>query len=430
MKQPTSNLKTLSLAVTAGIMAMALTACGGSSSSSTSTTSNQKHDAPKTPTAAPNKPSTPTGTANNQAKFSETATWVVETPPQGNTQSCYDFDGKKSVDCQSPDWDVKMVNTGRGVQFFSNSGTSGQGQGGVLLTGLQKWSELKQYTNATTEPTTKTDISRLYQADKANNIFTQYPWYEYNESNHRLYPNNNIYLITTDISSPNIVGSPTSPVYALQIVNYYNQAGVSGHPTLRWIDTAAPNNVREKTFDASKNWVYVDLKTGETTDKNGTWQIAISRNNVILNGGISGKGKVGGFLAKVPEKFYDDKGKPIQDKWQDSQNALQNINNYNKPSNRRGKGWVMNTAGSALSPNYKGSPETGLDYGWYVYTGINRYQGHPPHLFITKSENEAEGALIRGNTGKSYARMKVDKIEYLNKENTKWTIHFDVQPAS
>lgn len=398
----------LTLAISIGV-----TACGGGSDDDSSSSNN-----PTTPTPAP----TPTPTVKN---FSDTATWTVDSTKAGTT--CYDFDSKAEVACTSNTWDVKFDSQNRSYKLWTNSGTSGTGKGGAL--GLVDWQSLKTYKNATQDPATSQDISQLYQADKTSGIFVEKPWYEYNlQGNHQLYPNNRVYLITTNASDPTIQSTVQAPVFALQVTNYYNTAGKSGFPTIRYIDTATPTQVKTKTIDASSqtDWVYLNLKTGETVASTGEWHIAFNRMNIKLNGGDSGTGKVGGYLAKTPDGYYDANNQPITAKFttDNSQATLADLTNtagYSVSTN--GATWVTDKFGSALNPAYTGNYPT-LDYGWYTYNGTT-------HLISAKPEATAKGALIRSAEGDSYARMRLVDIKYANPSvpaPTSFVYQLDIQP--
>lgn len=404
--------KKLVLFITTGILSLSLIGCG---SDSGGTNSDNNGNGGTTP---------PVSTA----KFSETATWQI-TNLAPNSATCYDFDSKAESSCDEDKWDIKFDNQARSVKLWSNSGDSGNGKGGVF--GLLDWSDLSRYTNATQDPDTSRDITMHYNEDHSGGIFDAQPWFEYNlNENHQLYPNNRVYLITADNSSAITDSSVQQPIYATQIINYYNDAGASGHPTIRWIDTALPNKVQTKTIDASNNdnWVYFDLKTGQSsTNKDSNWQIGFKRNNIILNGGDSGNGKVGGYLAATPAGYYDAQGELIASQFMTDRSAatltdLTNTTLYAKPMSARS--WMIDSKGSDLNPTYTGNFPN-LDYGWYTYSGTN-------HQLSAKPIETAQGALIRSAAGNSYARVRLNKITYPNATATtptSWEFKIDVQPA-
>lgn len=404
----------IAMLLTSCTLALGLSACGGGGSSDNATSNNQTGNDSNTP-------------PKTTASFTESAEWHVDSSKL-NTNLCYDFDSKSEVDCQGKTWDIKFENKPRNVKLWSNSGNTGQ-KGAVF--GLIDWKDLKQYKNATHSPTDNRDISHHYVADKSGSIFDQYPWFEYNINNkHFLYANNRVYLITTDSSVNSTASSVQIPVYALQIINYYGANSKSGQPHLRWIDTAMPDKVNNLTVDASSytTWKYIDLKTGKEVTASDDWHIAVNRLNIKLNGGTSGKGKVAGLLAKTPDGYYDKDGKPIAKKFasdnrESSLADLTNVNGYNIQPNKIT--WIKDEFISPLNPTHTGQYPN-LDFGWYTYDGKT-------HKLVAKPEATAKGALIRSAEGNSYARMRLDKIEYANEnipQATKWIFKLDIQPAS
>ena len=420
MTKPTLAMSTkptkLALLFSSSLLALSMTGCGGSSDGSSSGNNGNSDNDGSTPPAS-------------SASFSETATWQV-TNLAPDSATCYDFDAKAESSCDGDTWDIKFENQARSVKLWSNSGDSGAGMGGVF--GLIDWSDLSRYTNATLDPDTGRDISLHYNEDRSGGVFTAKPWFEYNlQGNHQLYPNNRVYMVTTDSSSAMTDSSVQQPIYALQITNYYNDAGKSGYPTIRWIDTALPNKVQTQTINATSNddWVYVDLKTGQSsTDKDSTWQIGFKRNDVILNGGDSGSGKIGGYLAVTPAGYYDAKDEPIVSQFITDGSAatladLTSTADYDKPLSARS--WVIDSKGSDLNPAYTGNFPN-LDFGWYTYNGMT-------HQLNAKPIDSAQGALIRSAEGNSYARMRLDKINYPDSTATtatSWEFKLDIQPAS
>lgn len=420
MTKPTLAMSTkptkLALLFSSSLLALSMTGCGGGSDGSSSGNNGNSDNDGSTPPAS-------------SASFSETATWQV-TNLAPDSATCYDFDAKAESSCDGDTWDIKFENQARSVKLWSNSGDSGAGMGGVF--GLIDWSDLSRYTNATLDPDTGRDISLHYNEDHSGGVFTAKPWFEYNlQGKHQLYPNNRVYMVTTDSSSDMTDSSVQQPIYALQITNYYNDAGKSGYPTIRWIDTALPNQVQTQTINATSNddWVYVDLKTGQSsTDKDSTWQIGFKRNDVILNGGDSASGKIGGYLAATPAGYYDAKDEPIVSQFITDGSAatladLTSTADYDKPLSARS--WVIDSKGSDLNPAYTGNFPN-LDFGWYTYNGMT-------HQLNAKPLDSAQGALIRSAEGNSYARVRLDKINYPDSTATtatSWEFKLDIQPAS
>ncbi|WP_430737084.1 HmuY family protein [Psychrobacter sp. VH5] len=420
MTKPTLAMSTkptkLALLFSSSLLALSMTGCGGGSDGSSSGNNGNSDNDGSTPPAS-------------SASFSETATWQV-TNLAPDSATCYDFDAKAESSCDGDTWDIKFENQARSVKLWSNSGDSGAGMGGVF--GLIDWSDLSRYTNATLDPDTGRDISLHYNEDRSGGVFTAKPWFEYNlQGKHQLYPNNRVYMVTTDSSSDMTDSSVQQPIYALQITNYYNDAGKSGYPTIRWINTALPNQVQTQTINATSNddWVYIDLKTGQSsTDKDSTWQIGFKRNDVILNGGDSGSGKIGGYLAATPAGYYDAKDEPVVSQFITDGSAatladLTSTADYDKPLSARS--WVIDSKGSDLNPAYTGNFPN-LDFGWYTYNGMT-------HQLNAKPLDSAQGALIRSAEGNSYARVRLDKINYPDSTATtatSWEFKLDIQPAS
>ena len=425
---PKMSPKKLTVAIVGAVLALSLTGCGSdSSSNNNSSSSNGSNNNGGNSNNGGNKPPI------NPADFSKTATWTV-TNFSPDAISCYDFDAQVAGDCSDDKWDIKLENQERGIKLWSNSGDSGEGDGGVF--GLMDWSDLAKYKNATQDPDTDRDIAMHYNADRSGGIFDQQPWFEYNlNGKHQLYPNNRVYLITSDTISSAVDSSVQQPIYAMQIINYYSDAGASGHLTVRWIDTALPNKVRTQTINASNNdnWVYFDLKTGKaTTDEKGSWQVGFNRNSVILNGGDSGDSNVGGYLAATPAGYYtkpnkNNKSEPIVSQFiTDGSIATEanliNTAEYAKPTSARD--WITDRKGSDLNPAYTGNFPN-LDFGWYTYNGAT-------HQLNAKPIDNAQGALIRSAEGNSYARVRLDSINYPDTTTTtpsSWVFKLDIQPA-
>lgn len=408
--------KALAVILAAAVM-VGLSGCGGGDSGGSSAPSTGGTSGGGTTVIPPNP--------NSPSLFTKSATWTITNLTKGAI-TCFDFDAQAESSCDGNTWDVKFENQDRGVKLWSNSGASGSGKGGVF--GLMDWSELQKYKNATRDPATNSDISFLYNEDKNGGIFNQSPWYAYSlNDDHKLYPNNRVYLITTDNSSAATASSVQMPIYALQITNYY-KGTASGFPTLRWIDTAMPNAVKTQQIDASSQttWTYFNLQSGKVVDKSSVWHIAFKRDSIILNGGNSGMGKVGAYLASDSKAYYDDKGEPIKAKFmadnqEESLKTLQNVNAYQKPASE--KGWVTDKKGSSLNPQVSGAYPK-LDYGLFSYDGGNN------HCMFA---NPNKGALIRSAEGNSFARMHLTDINYPDATSpaaTSWVFKFDIQPAT
>lgn len=160
-----------------------------------------------------------------QSTFTTTASFTGSIPAIGG-ELCFDFDSNTTVGCDATTWDIKLGFAGRDLYLRSNSGPSSNGDGGVF--GAFEWTELSTYTSATITPGGES-ISGLYAADATGGIFVDSAWYAYSlEGNHKLWPNYRVYLIDTDSNDD------ASPIYGLQVIGYYNDAGTSGFPKIRW----------------------------------------------------------------------------------------------------------------------------------------------------------------------------------------------------
>lgn len=367
----------------------------------------------------------------SDAQFStETLSWVFDLP-SGSDSLCFDIDaGEETVCDDGVDWDLKVTSGGRTVNFWTNSGVSGEGDGGAL--GLFDWTELLGWINATTDPGSGQDVSGLYFADSASSVFSQSSWYAYNLlGTHQLHPNYRVYLVDGDPSDS------ATPQFALQVIGYYGGSSgtTSGYPRIRWIDRAEPETVNEQTIDASSHaaWVYVDLATGDILEldaemaaESTAWHIAFMRNEIKLNGGSSGPGSTAGFLGKTPDGFYDEDGEPVTATFTSTtpEQTLAELTAADMAEPARPNAWVSDSTSSVLNPPYTGSYPQPLDYGWFTYT--------PTTHFLTA--NPENGALLRSGTGDSYARFRLTDITYANPavatSQTTWTLEFNVQPAA
>ncbi len=160
-----------------------------------------------------------------QSTFTGTATFTGSISAAGG-DLCFDFDSDTTVGCDTTTWDIKLGFAGRDFYLRSNSGSSGDGSGGVI--GAFGWTDLQTYTSATVSPDGG-DLTGHYDADTTGGIFSDASWYAYNlQGNHKLWPNYRVYLIDTDSTDD------ASPIYAMQVTGYYNDSGDSGHPAIRW----------------------------------------------------------------------------------------------------------------------------------------------------------------------------------------------------
>ncbi len=416
----------------AAIIALTLGACGGSS------------DDPPPPVS-----STPPPPQTNL--FTKSAVWNFALPPAGETL-CYDFDAAAEVaGCTGNAWDLKVQGGGRSASLWTNSGVSGSGQGGAFGGPFDHtWTELGAWTDATVDPVDGPMPAAVYFKDSSDGVFTGtnavgVAAFEYGVAgDHLFYPNYRVFLITTDSSSPDAVGTATNPVFALQMTGYYGGASgtASGHPSFRWVNRAddpstPPRTASVDASDASA-WVYFDLVTGTVSSEAGQWQIAFNRYNVKLNGGDSGAGKVAGFVGKQPAGFYDAEGGIIAARFTSAlpSETLADLTAADMAVPAAPAQWKSDALSSELGPQYRGAYPDPLDFGWYRYfppAAAAQSAGLPPTAHLLAANPDA-ATLLRSGEGNSYARMHVTAISYADPNNSAsqqtWTIAFDVQPAA
>lgn len=381
------------------------------------------------------------------SRFTKSVSWTFTLPEPGHSL-CFDFDQEVEVpSCMGTGWDLEVASGGRSATLWTNSGTSGPGQGGAFGGPFDhSWGALLGWGDATIDPVDGAMPDAVYFKDSVSGAFSsdnaiQSAAFEYDlQDDHQLYPNYRVFLITTDGDSDDVIGTAAAPVFALQVTGYYGgPTGVaSGHVSFRWVNRAAPDTVHEATVDATSDsqWVYFDLASGAEVDESGNWHIAFSRYSIKLNGGDSGLGSVAGFVGKTPAGFYDASGQPVIARFTSATPAdtLADLtaDDMNAPATARN--WLADAYQSPLNPDYRGSYPNALDFGWYSYYPSDAAAasvGLSQHML--KANPEA-AALIRSGEGNSYARLHVTSIEYAPAEPAyhgaqTWTIEFDVQPA-
>ena len=254
-------------------------------------------------------------------------------------------------------------------------------------------------------------------------------------SNQKILSKHSVFLVTTDNSKA--YSADSDEIYAVQLVDYYGGAtgNASGHPKIRYVklsELSTEGAVKEKSVDASSSWAYLNLNTGETTTKEGSWHLGFNRYNIVTNSGDTGSGKVGTFEAQKAAGFYSEDGSVIEDSLTDAnliteaKKLLTNNSGWATPS--AASKWGKDTLKSALNPDYKpivmqpipGNMKMNLDYGFFsYYVGI---EGHADHSFGANSER---GVLLRSGDGTSYARVHLTSIV-----DGLYTFEFDVAPAS
>lgn len=432
-----SNRATLrALGVTA--LALALAACGGGGDDSGTTTGG---------TGGTGGTTTPPASTS---AFTQTAQWTFTLPANG-ASVCYDFNAKAEVaGCTGNNWDLKVKSSGMTATLWTNSGTSGTGNGGAFGSPFDHtWTALTAWKNATIDPVNGALPATVFLKDSASGVFSgtndiASAVFEYGvtgaATDHSLYPTFRTYLITTNSALADNVGTAASPVYALQVVGYYGGTGgtASGYPTIRWVDRRTPASVQTATINASgADWVYFNLTTGTVSAATGTWHIAFNRYNIKLNGGESGTGTVAGFLAKTPAGFYDSSNKPVPAKFTDTSNltaTAADLSAADLAVPATAAAWKKDSTASTLNPTYTGTYPNPMNFGWYTYfptAAASAANGLPSVAHLISANSDA-GGLVRGGEGATYARFHVTKIAYadpnLATSAQTWTINFDVQP--
>lgn len=138
----------------------------------------------------------------------------------GKNVVCIDFDTHQTVDCSSPDWDLRyQVNMAqRYIYLWLNSNIYGKGDGKGLGLPITKWAEYSAVDNIMANHLHEDKSTSLIAADK--------DWWAYNlNGRHGLWPNYRTYIIK--------VGDTANvQYYHMQIINYYS-LGASGSPEVR-----------------------------------------------------------------------------------------------------------------------------------------------------------------------------------------------------
>lgn len=402
-------------------LSLLLAACGGGGNDSNTTTGG----------GTTNPPVVNTDLFTVKAKQ-----WSIQ--PVANTSYCYDIDTQTEISCEDADWDLKFAMGAQNPVFFTNSGVSGSGTGGALHSPFDAtWENLlkeKDATQAGSLPASAWSVDAYSNAfmDSTNGVsgFFEYDLF----GDHRMSPNFKTYLITTDTSSKNVIGTLEKPVFAVQIYNYY-QGTNSAYISIRYINTLYPNDVKTITVDATQGWRYIDLAIDQSSDqKQGNWQFAFNRYNVKLNSNI------GATVAAQPAGFYTAEGAVINDKFKDANAYSSTEADLKAAAAATVTKWGSNTITSVLNPNPvmrfiegERSPAE-VKYGFFNYYGLTASAAEAglSTAHMLKADSKA-ATMIRGNTGRSYARMHLKDLSYANPQDrlsaTTWTFEFDIQPA-
>jgi hypothetical protein len=169
----------------------------------------------------------PTSNESDPGMFTTTATFNATI--SAGLEVCFDFDTNTNVACTGTAWDLKLKSEGRSYNLLTNGGISGEGNGATY--GPIAKIDADTYTSATmASDGSGRDISNYYKADANAGVFTTNTWSEYSlNGNHKLWPNYRTYVIDTDANDP------SSAVYNLQIIGYYDASDESGNPNIRFV---------------------------------------------------------------------------------------------------------------------------------------------------------------------------------------------------
>ncbi|MEZ4267473.1 MAG: HmuY family protein [Myxococcota bacterium] len=127
-------------------------------------------------------------------------------------------------------------------------------------------------------------------------------WYDYDASAHLLSPRATVYALR----------SSEGGYFALEFLGYYDAAGTSGFPSLRFSAIAPPPSVAPGALsvDASRadTWTYLRLNPPALVavaapEASDAWDVAFKRTEIRTNGGTSGGGYGGARLAAAGASF-------------------------------------------------------------------------------------------------------------------------------
>lgn len=429
-------------------LALALAACGGGGDDGATTTTPATGGG--TSTGGTNTGGGTTTPPASTSAFTQTAEWSFKLPAAG-ASLCYDFNTKAETACTGTAWDLKVKTEtgGRTAKLWTNSGTSGTGNGGAFGSPFDHtWTALSAWKNATTDPVSGALPATVFLKDSASGVFSSAnaigsAVFEYGvtgaATDHSLYPTFRTFVITTNSAVADATGATPATVFALQVTGYYGGASgtTSGYPSFRFVDRNAPGTVHTAQVNASADWVYYDLVNRAVTTATGTWHIAFNRYNVKLNGGESGTGTVAGFVGRTPAGFYDASNKPVAARFTDTNNltaTLADLADATLAVPATATAWVKDATASVLNPAFTGNFPNPLNYGWFTYfpTAAAAAANGLPSVAHVIAANPDAGGLIRGGEGTTYARFHLTKIAYadptLNTSQQTWTINFDIQP--
>lgn len=170
--------------------------------------------------------------ADGETAFSDTPVSIT-VPLTTEGETCYDFDDDASKACSGSDWDVMFDMASRSYRIWINGGAGPDGDhngdaaayGAVAENEYSSGSEL---------------ISHAWSQDKQASVFSSYSWNEYGvNGGHQIWPNFRVYVLDADKNST------ADPLLKLQLINYYDATGTSGHVTFRYMDLKDDGNDQE-----------------------------------------------------------------------------------------------------------------------------------------------------------------------------------------
>lgn len=326
---------------------------------------------------------------------------------------CYDFDADAAVACDAVgDWDLMFEadEPNRSFSIWTNGGVHGAGLG------------------ASYGPVSPEDAAALrsdrdvngWFADYYGGIFADVPWYAYDvRGTHDVSANGRVYVIDTG-----------TDLYRVQLTSYYSPGGASGKVGLRFgkhSETAYAEVVLDATAggfgalpgDPANHAAYFDLDAGAVVElsdaqakENTTWDLAVKRYTVTLNGGASGPGTVRGAVADAREELYDAKGRPILARFEATTDAVM------KASFEAAASVNPLDLSFKLDKTHPYMINSSKADSWF---GVKPPPPIPPE-FYARPEN---WWAVRAPDGKSFAKLHVTEVE---SPDYSFTVELFVQP--
>jgi hypothetical protein len=153
------------------------------------------------------------GTFTTQVDAANGETWVYFSFASGSQVAPPD-------PASSDAWDLGFQR----FHIISNGGASGTGGGAVAIVTDQ---EFDAVTAAPSEGYVEDQPDSDDDDTVVNSAFeTGDGWYDYDPATNRLSPRPNVYVVQT----------PSGAHYKVEILDYYDTAGTSGHPTFAWAE--------------------------------------------------------------------------------------------------------------------------------------------------------------------------------------------------